>query len=178
MKYLPNAPAPLAVDFMPPPRRPGRAAWLTLAAGLAVAAAVAVHLQLQRSELAERRAGLVALRLQAPAGIARPAAASDDPVQIQAIVARLGADWGGLLAVLAQALEPGIRVLEVQGDAERGTVRIVAEAPSLDAAFAYVERLQGKPGLRGFALDSHAWPQGANVGALTFTASGRWGVVP
>lgn len=174
MKRPRNAPRALEIEFMPPPLRPARAGWLMLAAGLAVAAVVAGHLTFQLRELGAQRAAIAALRAQG--GSSAPAI--KDSAQTQAIVARLGADWGGLLAVLAQALAPEVKMLEVHGDAERGTVRIVGEAPSLEAAFGYVERLQGLPGLRGFALDSHAWPQGGNVGALTFTASGKWGAGP
>lgn len=175
MRKMPNVPGPLAVDFVLQARRPSRAGWLLLLAGLTAAALAALHLSDQAAELSALGGELAA---QGGSHLAKRGPPSGDPAQAQIVAARLGADWGGLLATLAQALEPGIRVLEVHGDAGRGTVRIVAEAPSLEAAFAYVERLQGQAGLRSFALDSHAWPQGANVGVLTFWASGAWGAAP
>lgn len=178
MKMPRNAPGALEIEFLSSPLRPPRAGWLLLAAGLAVAAAAAMHLTFQVNELAAQRAALAALRSQEGGSLGSSAPAIKDPLVAQAIVARLGADWGGLLATLAQGLEPTVKILEVHGDAEHGTVRIVGEAPSLEAAFSYVERLQGRPGLRTFALDNHAWPQGANVGSVTFTASGTWGAVP
>lgn len=175
MKKTPNAPGPLLVDFAPRARRPARSGWLLLVAGLTAVAVTGAHLGDQAAELAALRGELTKLGVRSDGKRGPP---SGDPAQVQVLAARLGADWGGLLATLAQALEPGIRVLEVHGDAVRGSVRIVAEAPSLEAAFAYVERLQGQGGLRSFALESHAWPQGANVGALTFWAVGEWGAVP
>lgn len=172
-----NAPGRLSIEFMPQAPRPAKAGWLMLAVGLAVAGGVGVHLNYLAGELAAQRAALAALR-EGAGGVARNIPAIKDPVMAQAIVRRLDADWGGLLAVLAQGLEPGIKVLEVHGDVERATVRLVGEAPSLEMAFAYVERLQGQSGLRSFSLDSHTWPQGANVGSLMFTASGKWGTGP
>lgn len=176
MKTMSNTPGPLAIDFAPKARRPARSGWLLLLAGLTAVAMAGIHLSDQAAELSALRSQLAALSQQAVGKRGPPS--GGDPAQMQALAARLGADWGGLLATLAQALEPGIRVLEVHGDAVRGSVRIVAEAPSLEAAFAYVERLQGQGGLRSFALDSHAWSQGANVGVLTFWAVGEWGGSP
>lgn len=173
-----NAPGSLSIEFMPPSPRPAKAGWLMLAVGLVVAAGVGVHLNYLAGELAAQRAALAALRMQGAGSMTRSAPVIKDPAMAQAIVRRLGADWGGLLAALAQGLEPGVKVLEVQGDVERATVRLVGEAPSLEMAFAYVERVQGQSALRDFSLVSHSWPQGANVGALMFTASGKWGAAP
>lgn len=173
-----NAPEAVQIEFVPAPLHPPRIGWLVLAVGLAAAGAAAMHLRFQADDLAARRAELAVLRELGSNRLLRSPPVIEDPAQAQAVVARLGADWGKLLTTLAQELPPGVKMLEVHGDAGRGTVRIVGEAPSLAVAFAYVERLQGRPGLQGFALNSHAWPQGANVGSLSFTASGRWGGQP
>lgn len=173
-----NAPGSLSIEFMPQAPRPAKAGWRMLAIGLAVAGGVGVHLNYLAGELEALRAALAALRMQGAGSMARSAPVIKDPAMAQAIVRRLGADWGGLLAALAQGLEPGLKVVEVHGDVERATVRVVGEAPSLELAFAYVERVQGQSALRDFSLDSHTWPQGANVGTLMFTASGKWGAGP
>lgn len=182
MKLTRNAPPALALDFAPQRRRAGWIGWLLLALGVTAAATAVVDANALRRELDERAAIVDRLRAQlrpggAPAASAASAAGSD-PAAMQAVAAQLRADWGRMLADLAQAQGAELTVLEIHGDAGRGTLRLVADAPALEDAFAYVERLQQQAGVRGVAIDSHAWVDIDGMARLRFTVSGRWGDTP
>lgn len=178
MRLMRNAPAPLALDFAPPRRRPSWLGWLVLVLGVLAATAVVLETGAARRDLDERQA--IVERLRAQVRSARPAApsartAGHDASAALAVAAQLNADWGGVFAELAAAHDRDVSLLELQADVGRGGLRLVGEAPTLEAAFAYVERLQARDGLRGAALDSHQWDDSGRNSVLRFTISAAWG---
>jgi hypothetical protein len=73
-------------------------------------------------------------------------------------VADLRTPWSALLEELERAgadSDGSIALLDVEPDREKHEVRILAEAPTLNAALAYVRRLQESQALRYPMLESH-----------------------
>lgn len=174
MKLIRNAPQVPDLEFIPAPRGINRKGWMMLAFAVLTALAAATHLYLQQAEINALRTELAELRSRQASIPAKPGLTLPDPTQAQLLTAQLDADWGGMLAALAKPLQPELSILEIQADTERGTLRIVGQAPSLALAFQYIEQLQDQAELQGIAIDSYAWPEGPNAGSLDFTASGRW----
>ena len=133
---------------------PGRAAalgLLLLAAALGCCAAVAWQTWHAEAELALAREALQALQLRKyrrPVQGAEPAKARLTAQQLQAgseAVRQLNTPWAALLDALEATLPDGIALVSIEPDAARGSLRLQAEAKSLDDLLAYAR-----------ALDSHA----------------------
>ncbi|MBS0513413.1 MAG: hypothetical protein JSR42_19835 [Proteobacteria bacterium] len=178
---LRNAPAALALDFGPRRRRPGWLGWLALLIGSIALVATLYGAWSDYADVDERARIVERLRAQTPAAAAQLAVAAGtrgrfDGGATQAVAARLNADWAGVFADVARAQGEGITLMELHGDAARGSLRIVADAPDLDVAFAWIERLQQADGaLRNAALDSHAWIEGKGGAAVRINATASWG---
>jgi len=181
---LRNAPAVLALDFGPRRRRPGWLGWLALLIGSVALAATLFEAWSDYVDVDERARIVERLRAQtraaaAPAALAAGTRGSFDAGPAQAVAARLNADWAGVFADVARAQGDGITLIELHGDAARGSLRIVADAPDTDVAFAWLERLQRADGtLRTLSLDSHAWIEGNAGAAVRVNATASWGRVP
>lgn len=177
---LRNAPAVLALDFGPRRRRPGGLGWLTLLIGAVALVAALVGAWSDYVDVDERTRIVERLRAQTRAAatpVAVPAGTdgSLDAGAAQAVAARLNADWAGVFADVARAQAEGVTLMELHGDAARGSLRIVADTPDLDAAFAWVERLQQADGaLSAASLDSHAWIEGKGGAAVRINATASW----
>ncbi|MBN9461380.1 MAG: hypothetical protein J0H00_09155 [Burkholderiales bacterium] len=99
-----------------------------------------------------------------PAGADRHArrAAGDAPSvpgealsQAVRVVARLNAPWARLLESVESAGDAGVTLLAMEPDAQRGEVRIQAEAKDMQVLLGYVQRLGEAPALSGADLESH-----------------------
>ncbi|WP_153108913.1 hypothetical protein [Propionivibrio limicola] len=170
-----NAPAPLALDFSPTRRRPGWLGWLALVVGAAALGGVLGEAYSTHVDLQERASIVERLRAQLSAKGGRTATGSYEAGPAFAVAAQLNADWAGMFADLARAQESEFNLVELQADAARGSVRIVAEVPTLEAAFAYLERLRAQRVLRSATLDSHALVDAGGRMVVRFTASAHWG---
>ncbi|QDF95502.1 hypothetical protein CJ010_02510 [Azoarcus sp. DD4] len=175
MRLRRNAPAALALDLSGNRRRPGWLGWVLLALGLLVLALQLKSLFEARTDLAERAAIVERLRAQAPAVSVTTAGQATDPLAASKVAAQLQADWAGVFGALGQAPDDEVGLLEVQIDVARGSVRLRGQARSLEAAFAYVEALALKGGLRQAHVDSHQWVEVGTMTVLEFSASARWG---
>lgn len=174
-KPMRNAPAPLALDFSPARRRPGWLGWLVLAVGFTVLGGVLGEAYSTHVDLKERATIVERLRAQLSAKGGRTATGSYEAGPAFAVAAQINADWAGVFADLAQAQGSQLNLVELQADAARGSLRIVAEAPTLEEAFAYLERLRAQSILRSATLDSHALVDAGGQMVVRFTASAHWG---
>jgi len=143
------------LDFAASVDRSPRAGLVLCALGVASAIAVAVSFQIN---LEERNGLDEALgRLTHPA--TKLSAAQARSVEDSAAIEReLSVPWSQLLAELESAAHDTsatVAVLEVEPDPAKHQVRITAEARSLPAALAYLERLQKSRVLRYPMLESH-----------------------
>jgi hypothetical protein len=178
-------PLHLRLDFAAAPGAPSRrAGWLLLAAGAAAAAmAASAHEQvtlqaqerldtLERLERRERTA-------QAPAA-ADPAQARR-LAQARAVADELLVPWERLFAALespAAAPPRGVLLLAITPAPAQRSLRIAAQAPTLDAALRYAERLAALPVLAQVHLvdtapEEPAADGGASPG-LAFTVQAAW----
>lgn len=180
MKAMRNCPAPLAVDFGQARRRSGWLGWLTLALGVLALAGVLFEVRGDYVDLDERAAIIERLRRQLRASqsmevspVSAQAAYAIGPATV--VAAQLNVDWAGVFAGIARAQGAEVRLREIHVDAPRGGLRLVAEAPSLEVAFAYIGLLQGQGSLRSPMLDSYAWTDEGGRQMVRFTASAAWG---
>ncbi|HRP22485.1 MAG TPA: hypothetical protein PLF79_09415 [Thauera sp.] len=185
MKLFSNAPATIELDFAPPRRRrPRLPGWLLLAIGAAALGLAAYDWQAAQAELAEREALTARLRAELrdsrPQQAARTAtpATPEEREPAQRVAGVLNADWAALFADLDRARHPEVAVLDLQGDAGRGTLRMTGEAQSVEAAFAYVEKLQRTAALREARIDSHEWVTQGPQMVVRFILTAHWRTVP
>lgn len=185
MRLFSNAPAAVDLDFAPARRRrPGTLGWVLLAVGLFAAGFAGYERWVAERDLAEREA-LVA-RLRAELRQERPAQPIRDSAPITAeerapaerVAGALNADWSAFFTDLSDASHPEVALLEIQGDAARGSLRMVGESQSVEAAFAYLEQLQRAGMLREARIDSHEWvTQGAQM-VVRFVLTAQWRSAP
>lgn len=176
--------SPLAIDFAAAPRRGVSLLGLVLLlAGAACLAAVALDLEETESQVATAEARLRNLtRGQShsqiarspPAPAARTGSAAAAPAGAATILPRLRTPWHELLAELEQAAELPVAVLSVDAEARGRTLRLAAEAKTMDDVLAFVERLRQSKRLDDVFLLGH---EERKVGAATliaFTVQANW----
>jgi hypothetical protein len=149
-------PAALRIDFVPASRRPGVAAVAVLALGIGALGSIGYGAM----QATDRIAGLE-LRLEGLNGAALPTLPSGGNglvVEAQQVAQELRTPWSAMLVDLESATADSrgaIALLAVEPDRARHQLKLTAEARSLAAALAYVQRLQKNPALRDALLDSH-----------------------
>jgi hypothetical protein len=173
----------IQLDFAGTRRGFSWAGALFLAAGIVAASAVA----LEYRALGAHRAGLE-LRLAALAQAKAPApspseAAIDARIAVSAQQAEsdLGTPWTLLLSELEQASkdsEGQVALLGVEPDHAKHSVRISAEARTLNLALSYVERLQSSRSLEFPMLDRHEVRADDAQHPVRFELSGAWRDMP
>lgn len=153
----------LDLDFAP--RRRSRTAWLLLA----VAVLLAIDSGLAGLDLLARRE-----RAQQPVATARTAPPdSAATAAAQRVIDHLARPWPALLATIeAAAADAGsVRLLALEPDAERGTVRIAGEATQPADILAFLRQLERGGPLRGAHLLSQRPAAGSR---LEFVVLARW----
>jgi len=169
-------PAVIALDFVPQRRRPGWLGWVLLGLGLLMSGIELNHYLDQHADLVEREQIVERMRHQlqrerrelAPDANATVAAEEANPAL--KLADQLGRDWPGLFASIAGAGQDDVALLALAPDAMRGTVRLSAEADSLDAMFGYMARLEASAALRGVELLAYE----RKNGRFLFNLSADW----
>jgi len=135
------------MDFLHPlPARP-RIAWLILLAGVVFALMTLPRYQdVSEALTLERLAG----SQPDPAPVA---AAGTAPALSSRL---LGRNWNALLNGLETSLPDKVALLELEIDADKGVLDLVAETPESPAMFDYVRRLRDQAGHTGAVLRHHA----------------------
>ena len=129
---------------------------LLLAAALAASAVVLQRYRDVREELGrlEAQAGLVL-----PGGRAARALPKErleeQAKSAEAVVRQLTLPWGSLVGAIEQAATRDVAILQLQPDAEKGLLRLTAEARNRDAMFEYLKRLGAARELTNVVLVSH-----------------------
>jgi hypothetical protein len=174
-------PRRLQLDFVRAPARVSRPGLVLLALGVVVVTATLLDYR----RLAATVAGL---ELQL-AAVAPPAAAGEalDENTVRVLteaggaIAELSTPWSRLLADLetAGAGSAGdLAVLTVEPDRAKHQVRILAEARSLAAALAYVQRLQRSQALGNPMLESHEVRSNDRDHPVRVQIAADWRLVP
>jgi hypothetical protein len=174
---------PIQLDFAGARRGPSWTGVLLLAFGCIAAGAVA----LEYRELGLHRAGLevrLAALAQARAPSVSPADAAVDArvaVSVQQAASDLATPWTLLLSELEQASkesEGQVALLGVEPDHAKHSVRISAEARTLDLALSYVAHLQSSRSLEFPMLDRHEVRADDAQRPVRFELSGVWRDAP
>ena len=107
----------------------------------------------------------------------RPVLRSDARDEAEAPAGRrlLEADWGRLFDALEQSRPASVALLRVEAEAARGSLLIAATARDAAAMLAYVERLDGVPGLSRVALVSHQAEETEGLKTVRFNLRAQWG---
>jgi hypothetical protein len=180
MGLMRNAPAPLALDFAARRRRPGWLGWLALALGAVALVLALLDVQAARARLAEaehrvERAREAQRAARAGARAVAPAPPLEALEAAHKVAGELDAPWARVFGDVANARIDGLALLELHGDAARGSLRLVGVARSLAVAFDYAELLQADGALRDVRIDSHEWIVAGNADVVRFTVSATWG---
>lgn len=149
-------PASIALDFIPPSRKPGGVAVLLLVLGVAAAGWATWDYQ----QSVDRVAGLSLRLAQATGTRSTGSRGAPDRVvaEAQQVALELQTPWTAMLNDLegaTAATKGDVSLLTVEPDRRRRKLKLTAEARSLPAALQYVQRLQKNPALRDALLESH-----------------------
>jgi hypothetical protein len=150
-----KTPARVRLDFVAPVHQAPALGAALCVAGVAFAVFVGVSFATTLGERSRLDAALGAL---APAVKAQGPAAGRSAEENATIERELSVPWSKLLGELESAshdIQFGVALLEVEPDPSKKQVRITAEAKSLPAALAYLERLQKSRVLKYPMLESH-----------------------
>lgn len=178
-----KGPGPLDLDY----QRRRRAVWAglaVLAIGLALASAVGVrYWKLQREVAlwnakaaeAERVAGRLP---QAPRVAGDKAEIARQVKDANAVLRRLAVPWQALFAAIESSKGKEVALLTVNPDAEKGLVRIGAEAKGLDEMVRYLKRLQRQPALGEVVLLNHQVQEKDPQKPVRFSVTAAWAEQP
>lgn len=167
------------IDFQHPQRQPV-IGWVLLAmgAGLLVASWIYRESVTRDQRSAEQVRAEQAAALQREAELRRPAPAPRTPAQIAlaSISPTLRQPWLPVLKTIEGVSEPPIFLLSISIDPASGVVRIEGEAPTFEAAVAYVSSLGEPEVLQPAQLRSHdsAVDPNTNQPLVRFSAQAKW----
>jgi hypothetical protein len=148
-------PVAVQLDFVAEPRQAPLAGALLLAIGLGAAIAVGVMFDGQITERNRLDAEVNAATSNRGPKLPSSLHSAEEAAKVEA---ELSIPWSQLLSELEAAgrdSESTVSLLQVEPDPGKHVVRITAEAKSLPAALAYLQRLQQSKVLRYPMLESH-----------------------
>jgi hypothetical protein len=146
--------------------------WIWLLAGLA--AAGIFWLQYQDSVQARDNArSQYERKLQESGKKMRPAVIKED-AELGRVRTQLSMHWGRLLDAIEGATQGSIALLDINPDAGKGIVKLLAEARNEDAMFAYIHKLSLQPGMTQVVLQSHELQVNDPQQPIRFNLTVRW----
>jgi len=172
--------APLRMNFAQRADRapPGRIALLVLgAATMALVVTAFQDIQARSAQLkAElgRSAGPV-LAEGDPAGASRT---SESVKRANSVVRALSRRWDTVFGAIEAVSDAEVALLAIEPDAQKGVVRITAEAKNKNAMLRYLTRLQDHRPLQRVLLDNHEVRTEEPERPVRFVVSGEWEETP
>lgn len=168
-------PQRLLLDFVAPPAAPGLRRVL-LAIGAVVAVAAAAQFYVVAREYRAQKAELAAATQRAAVPVDAPRRSTPVPgLQSAGNVARdLTAPWADLLRAIEAIQNKDVALHVIEPVAARQSLRITADARSLDAMLDYLQQLQAWA-MQDVTLVSHqVQPQHPGM-PIRFVVQARWG---
>jgi len=173
---------PLQLDFAAQPGPLRKLGIVLLVAGMVVALWVGRSYQSASEELARRNASWEALQSQR--SVAAPPS-RDGWKQFDTelgaanqTVGRLSLPWDRLFLEVETSVDEHVTLLGLEPDADKGELKIEAEARNLDAMLAYAKRMRASPFFKGAYLQSHQMQLQEPQRPVRFTVNARWLLVP
>jgi hypothetical protein len=163
----------LRLDFLHPLPRPHWAAWLLLAAGLGLAAAIGWKGQQVRHALDEAVAAAPRQPAAAAQRSSRTRPAGEPAVASQARE-QLAVPWGDLFVRLETHRPKRIALVALEANERKPEATLTAEARTAQDMLAYIERLKGEAGFASATLASHAVQEGDPRQPLRFVVRLVW----
>jgi hypothetical protein len=149
-------PRALELDYLVPRRRPLWPGFVVLALSVALAAGLLERYRAASIELAglDAAAGLLgAVRAPTPPV---PRELLDEGVRnAEAVARQLALPWAALVHAIERAATREVALLQLQPDADKGVLRLTAEARNRAAMFGYVRRLAAAKHMSEVHLVSH-----------------------
>jgi hypothetical protein len=177
-----GVPPVLELDFMAQRKPPGTMGWLMLGAGvLAVLGVLVEHFDL-RETLADAQQRLVrqqrALhRAPSPLPAKSHLKVSDAELRRAAQLAQeLQRPWLSMLADIESAAGDDIVLLAIESSSNRdgSSLRLTGEGRSLEAVFAYSQRLLARPDLDSARIEGYEFKKGGTAETVVFKLTARW----
>jgi hypothetical protein len=144
----------LRLDFVHPLPHPHWAAWLLLAAGVALAAWVGWQDRAVSAALADAVAAAPA-EPRTTARRAAQAAPGQTAAATESAEAQLQVPWGELFLRLEANRPKRIAMVGIEADARRSEATLTAEAKSARDMLAWIDELKDKAGFASVILASH-----------------------
>jgi len=192
--FLKGAPPAFTLDFLPQRARPSIVGWVLLLAGvISVCAVLLEHVDLQ-----ERVDDLQAQNARAERAILRTAGLAQKRKQERVpdselhsaarLASSLQSPWTELLPQLEAATANGkgskggkdkaneqeISLLSLDADNAKAQISVSGEARSLEAVFAYAQRLGAQSGFSSVQVLSYEFHRSGVIEAVQFKLAARW----
>lgn len=90
------------------------------------------------------------------------------------VLRELAMPWSALFNAVDSSGGPGIALLSLEPDSQKGTVKISGEAKDLEALLAYVKQLASRDVFAGVLLQSHQVQRDVPEKPLRFSLLARW----
>lgn len=175
----------LQLDFHADRRKPEWPDVTLLAAGLAGALLLGVHLISVSSEIrtleTERSAVLHQADRQAP----DPRLAALDARQLRAevkqangVLTQLALPWEALFKDIESSPQSHIALLTIEPDSDKRVIKITGEAKDFASLLGYIRFLQGKESLTGVYLRSHHIDEQVAERPVRFVLAASWVIKP
>ncbi|MFT3735761.1 MAG: hypothetical protein QM776_12170 [Rhodocyclaceae bacterium] len=186
MSLFRQVPPAFTLDFVPHRPRPSLAGWLLLVAGLLSAAAALVDydtLVERRDELAAQVARQQRATDRQVANRPRNNVRGDRNSDRSAVTERqaawrvasaLNTPWQSLLPMLESAGNNDVTLLALDADNSKAQITIEGDARSLEAVFAYAERLGKQAAFANVQVQNYQFQKRGPVEVVHFRLSTRW----
>ncbi|HSV79865.1 MAG TPA: hypothetical protein VLK85_11780 [Ramlibacter sp.] len=180
-------PPAIELDFVPQRKPPSAMGWLALAAGVLAGLGVLVeHLDL-REALADTQQRLARQERATQRAPGRPLGSNRGQQLPEAELRRaaqlaqeLQRPWLGMLADIEAVADDDVALLAIESPSNRdgATLRLTGEGRSLEAVFAYAQRLLARPGLGSARIEGYEVKKSGMAETVVFKLTARWKAVP
>jgi hypothetical protein len=179
-----QVPPAFTLDFVPRRARPSLPGWLLLAAGLLAAFAALIEYQAiveRRDELASQVARLqraqnkpVSTDRQRRSERSNERAAATERLAVARVAATLATPWASLLPLLESASNADVALLTLDADNSKAQIAIEGDARTLEAVFAYADRLGAQAGFANVQVQNYQFQKRGGIEVVHFRLTTRW----
>jgi Tfp pilus assembly protein PilN len=146
-----------------------------LVAGLALLLGVGGYQYQLEQDIARLEAGTDrSSTAPASAGVTGSETQAQEIAQANSVIRRIALPWEDLFGAFEAVATGEVALLAIEPDAQKGRLRVTAEAKSSGAMLAYLDALQQQAMLQEVALASHEVQEDEPEKPLRFVLTARW----